>query len=74
MAWYLPERVPIHLWMQELLYSDYFAHVQTQDFGVGLGVVVLKQFVWENLLAQSENILRLSLRLYLFERICRGKE
>lgn len=44
--------------MQELLYSDYFAYVQTQDFSMGLGgVVVLKQFVWENLLAQSENLM-----------------
>lgn len=58
MAWYLPERVPIHPGMQELLYSDYFAYVQTQDFSMGLGgVVVLKQFVWENLLAQSENLM-----------------
>lgn len=43
-------------------------------FSVGLGVVVLKQFVGENLLVQSENLLCLFLRLYLFETICKGEE
>lgn len=42
LAWYLPDRVLIYLGMQELLYRDYFAHVQTQNFSVGLRAVVLK--------------------------------
>lgn len=49
LAWCLPERVLLYLGMQELLYSDCFANVQTHNFSVGLKGVVLT--VWENLLS-----------------------
>lgn len=42
LAWYLPDRALIYHGMQELLYSDCFAHVQTQNFSVGLRAGVLK--------------------------------